>query len=100
MRAFWPSILLLLSLNDVFTPAHAARPEVAATESVPVKLVNRGLLPMHLVIDGNPVRVGSFSHAYVGFPVGTEIRTRANKGRGRLVHVITAADRDKDIRVR
>lgn len=100
MRALLPSILLLFTLSGVLTPAHAAKPEVAATESVPVKLVNRGLLPMHLIIDGNPVRVGSFSHAYVGFPAGTEIRTRASKGRGRLVHVITAADRNKEIRVR
>jgi hypothetical protein len=100
MRILWPSILLFSTLGSIVTSAQSARPETAIAESIPVKLVNRGLLPTHLVIDGNPVRVGSFSHAYVGFPAGTEIRTRANKGRGRLVHVITAANRNKEIRVR
>lgn len=90
--------LLLISL-PAGASAQAATPAVGAVTSIPVRLVNKGLLPVSVGIAGNVIRVGPFSHAYVGFPAGTEIRRHARSGRGKLIHVIRVGDRGRDIRV-
>lgn len=98
--SYWIALgAVMLAAAPAITEAQSRHQSAAAVQSVSVRLVNRGLLPVHLEIAGNRIRVGSFSHAVVGFPVGTEVRLFARGKKGKLVHVIQAADRDRDIRV-
>lgn len=97
-RAF---VIGLLTL--IVYPANARDPQESAAVYVPssvsVRLVNKGLFPVHLEIAGNFISVGSFSHSVVGFPAGTEVRLRSRRGIGKVLHVIKVSDRNRDLRV-
>lgn len=97
------ALLLTAHLLDAPTQVDegVSREKASATvkPSIPVRLVNKGLLPVTVVIEGNPIRVGPFSHAYVGFPAGAEVRRHSSRGAGRLIHIIRAKDRNRDIGV-
>jgi hypothetical protein len=79
--------------------AGSETPAASQSPSIAVRLVNRGLFPVHIEMAGNPIRVGSFSHSVVGFPAGTEVRLITKGGKRRLLHVIKANDRNRDLRV-